>query len=309
MEMLMSRFVIAACVVGGVAGSAMAGSIHDWNHVVRRDLHNTSEVEGSALVGGNLYGTSNYAAHLVTASNGAGLAVGGNIASGNIQINHGGDLRIAGSVNGVVNLNGGGQTVNTASAAADVASIFSQANAYSSYLAGLSATSSVDGGGNMNGSANTMINGQRVAVFSMTQSMLTSLGQLNLNFGSAQLVVINFDASASGGSVNLNAPPNLIGGFNSSNASRIVWNFLNTTSISVNNTFNGMMLAPSADLSLNGGAINGTVIVDNVRAMNAEIHNTGFSGNLVVVPLPAAAWSGLAMLGGVMVVRRVRRGR
>ena len=44
--------------------------------------------------------------------------------------------------------------------------------------------------------------------------------------------------------------PNLIGGFSQANSTRILWNFLNATQISANNTFNGAMLAPNAEVSM-----------------------------------------------------------
>jgi choice-of-anchor A domain-containing protein len=299
---------VALTACAAFVSTAVAGPFQDWNLVVRNNLTITSEVDGSALIGGNVSGTSNYAVQGVTASNGAGLMVGGNIAAGtNVQINNGGDLYHAGSVFGNANLNGGGSTFSDPTVSGTVSGVFSQANSLSSFLRDLAPTGTVDGAGNMN-AATTTVGSHNVAVYSMTQATIGGLGQLNLNMGSADLVVINFDASASGGAANFAAPPNFVGGLNQANSSRIVWNFLNTTSLTVNNNFNGMILATMADLKLLGGGINGTVIVDNVSVMNAEIRRSTFGDfDLVVVPLPPAGWAGLTLLAGLAGVRAVRR--
>jgi len=296
------KFTTTIASIAILAGTATADVFSDWNLVVRNDLHITSEVDGSAMIGGSVFGTSNYAVQGVTSSTGDGLVVGGNLGAGsNYQINNGGNLRISGNVNGNANLNGGGSTINDAGVASMVNNAMNQATTLSSYFAGFSSTGTVDGGGNMNVSSTTVVDNQNVAFFSLNQSSINGLGQLNLNFGSADTVVINFDASANGGVANFNAPPNLIGGFNQNNSTRIVWNFLNTTELNINNSFNGMVLATSAELNLLGGGLNGSVFVDSVATMNAEIRRNTYTG---AVPTPGS----LALIGfsGLIVARRKR---
>ena len=296
------KFTTTIASIAILAGTATADVFSDWNLVVRNDLHITSEVDGSAMIGGSVFGTSNYAVQGVTSSTGDGLVVGGNLGAGsNYQINNGGNLRIAGNVNGNANLNGGGSTINDAGVPNMVNNAMNQAASLSSYFAGFSSTGTVDGGGNMNVSSTTVVDNQNVAFFSLNQSSINGLGQLNLNFGSADTVVINFDAAANGGIANFNAPPNLIGGFNQNNSTRIVWNFLNTTELNINNSFNGMVLATSAELNLLGGGLNGSVFVDSVATMNAEIRRNTYTG---AVPTPGS----LALIGfsGLIVARRKR---
>ncbi|WP_026956205.1 collagen-binding domain-containing protein, partial [Algoriphagus vanfongensis] len=252
----------------------------EWNLIVRNNVTNSSEVEGSALIGGNLSGTSNYSISSVTASNGAGLMVGGNVLSGSIQINQGGDFYLGGSVSGTINMNGGTQ-FSTTEIPSLIGTAFAQANALSSYLAALTTTGTIDGGGNMSSATTTNVNGEEVAVYALTQAAFSG-GQLNLNFGSADVVIINFDASGNGGVASLNAPPNLIGGFTSGQR-KIIWNFINTTQVNVNNSFEGMLLAPNANLNHTGGQINGNVIVDNISNMAAEIHDYIFNAGLTNV--------------------------
>lgn len=296
----MTRTALTLAVVAATGAAASASVFQDWNLIVRNNLTITSEVDGSALIGGDITGTSNYAVQGVTASNGAGLMVGGTVAAGtNLQINNAGDFYFAGTVNGIINLNGG-TSYYQPTIANTVSNAFAQADAFSTYLAGLSATGTVDGAGNMNAST-VAIGSEDVAVYSMTQATIAGLGQLNLNFGSADIVVINFDAAASGGAANFQAPPNFVGSLDQANSGRIVWNFINTTSLTVNNNFNGMILATDANLALLGGAINGTVIVDNISTMNAEIRNNTFQG---IIPAPGSV--ALLGLGGLVAVRRRR---
>lgn len=291
----------ALILAAGIAASgASADVFSDYNLVVRNDLHITSEVDGSAMIGGSVFGTSNYAIHGVTASNGDGLVVGGDLAAGsNYQINNGGNLRYGGSVLGNANLNGGGYSYYASDVGAMVDNAMAQASSLSTYFSGLTATGTVDNAGNMSAST-TLIDGQQVAVYSITQSDINGLGQLNLNMGSADTVVINFDALNSGGVASFNAPPNLIGGFNQANSSSIVWNFTNTSELHINNSFNGMILATDADLSLTGGGINGSVFVDSVSTMNAEIRQGTYTG---LVPAPGTT-ALLAPLGLLATRRR-----
>lgn len=291
----------ALALAAGVAASgASADVFSDYNLVVRNDLHITSEVDGSALVGGSIFGTSNYAVQGVTAASGDGLIVGGDLASGgNYQINNGGNLRYGGSVLGNANLNGGGYSYYAGDVGAMVDNAMTQASSLSAYFAGLSTTGAVDNAGNMN-AVTTLINGQQVAVYSITQSDINGLGQLNLNMGDADTVVINFDAASSGGIASFNAPPNLIGAFSQANSPSIAWNFLNTDELHINNSFNGMILATDADLSLTGGGINGSVFVDSVSAMNAEVRRGTYAG---LVPAPGTT-ALLAPLGLLAARRR-----
>ena len=283
------------------ATTATADVFQDWNLVVRNDLNITSEIDGSTMVGGNISGTSNYAVQAVTAASGEGLVVGGNIAAGtNVQINNAGNLRIAGSVNGTANLNGGGSQLNDPSAATMVNNAMTAAENLSSFFSTFAATGTIDGAGNMSSAAHTSIDAQNVAFYTLNQSSINGLGQLNLNFGAADTVVINIDGSASAGTINLTAPPNIIGGFNQANSSRIVWNFVNTTEVIINNSFNGMILATNAHLDLNGGGVNGSVFV-NSADLDAEIRLNTYQGAL---PTPGS----LALLSlGLLAANRRQR--
>lgn len=299
MRMFLFSGAIAAAFT---ATTALAGinPLSEWNAIVRNNLTSSSEVDGSAIIGGNLAGTSNYAVQGVTALGNTGLAVGGNITSGNIQVNNGGNVRLQGTNFGTLNLNGGGSLVSDPTVTADVASIFAQLEAASAYFASLTPNGAIDGGGNMNASP-VLLGGQNVAIYSISAAAIQSLGQLNLNFGSADSVIINVTSAA--GVVDLIAPPNIIGGFNQANSSRILWNMPDATSLLVNNSFNGAVIAPFADLVLSGGAMNGAIAVNSISAQDAEIRRFTYDGYFNI-PAPSAA--GLLGLGALLAARRRR---
>lgn len=301
------RNAIAAMLTVSALGSAAMGAsvLSDWNLIVRTNLSGTSEVDGSVLVGGNITGTTNYAVQGVTASNGDGVAVGGNIVN-TVNINNGGNLRIGGSVLGTANLNAGGVQINDAGVSSMVNNAINEVVALQSSLAALTANGTIDGAGNMNASPVGM-NGSNVAVYNFNISTIQALGQLNLNFGAADTVVLN--VSSDTGFIDLVAPPNLIGGFSQSNSSRIIWNFLDATQIDVNNSFNGALLAVDADLRVLGGGINGSVVVNSLSTLNAEIRRHTYNGWLPeedtpIVPLPTAGFMGLVGIGALGARRR-----
>ena len=228
--------LVATCFVA-LAPAARATLLSEWNLIVRDNVVTTSEVDGSTLVGGNLAGTSSYTIHEVTAANGDGLAVGGNITSGNIHINQGGNLRIGGSIGGTVDLNGGGTTIVDTTVASAVSADFVYLNQLSQALAALPANGTLDGGGNLN-AVPVVIGSETVAIYDLAATSFNGLGQLNLNFGSATTVILNIGSGGSG-NVNFVAPPNMIGGFNQGNSAKILWNLYDATQVTTNNTFNG----------------------------------------------------------------------
>lgn len=293
--------ITAALLAASALGSASMGAsvLSDWNLIVRNGVNGTSEVDGSALVGGSITGTTNYAIQGVTAANGDGLAVAGNIAAGvNVSVNSGGNLRIGGSVLGTANVNGGA-TINDAGVASMVTNAINEVVALQSSLTSLTANGTIDGAGNLNASPVGM-NGSNVAVYSFNITAIQGLGQVNLNFGAADTVVLN--VASDNGVINLDAPPNLLGGFSQANSSRIIWNFFDATDVIVNNTFNGALLATDADLRILGGGVNGTVVVDSVSHLGSEIRRFNYNGWLPpeddtpIVPVPTAGVMGLAGL-------------
>jgi choice-of-anchor A domain-containing protein len=298
--------VTLACVA---AGTASAGQFSDWNLLVRHNVSTSSHVDGSAMIGGDLSGTSVFSMHKVTHSGGAGLVVGGNI-SGNNKVNQGGNLIHGGTISGTLDMNGGGSVQQQAGIGAMVSNAFSQANSFSSFLRDLAPTGSLsvlDGTkGTLNAGSTVTLGSHQVAVYSLNQSTLGGLSELGLNFGTADFVVINVDASMTGGAASIGM--NFLGGLNQNNSGRIVCNFFNTTDLSIGTNLSGMVLATQADMTLFGSGMYGSVVVNSLVS-NAEIRLRTFEGDfdIAVVPLPPAVWAGLGMLGVGAGVRSARR--
>ena len=278
-----TTFLLLAALVAPQGGGPMGSSspsaaqvtsvFAEWNLITRKDVHSWSDVSGSALIGGDLHGSSNFSTHSVTATTGEGLMlVGGLGGSINVNINNGGDLRAGGNFTHKANLNGGGkiQPGFPKLIQALINNTFGEAYKLQASCVGLKTNGIITNAHDMVATS-TVVNGHQVAVYSIDQSSIAGRPHLNLIKGNADLVVINFDASSTRGVASFQAPPNLVGDFNKANSAQIIWNFLNTKSLVINNNFSGMVLAPDADLVLAGGGINGTVLVDGVSNMNAPI--------------------------------------
>jgi choice-of-anchor A domain-containing protein len=306
--LFMLRAAISVCVVLAAGGVASAGTFSDWNLLVRKDLSNmTSHVDGSALIGGNLSGSGSvFSMHQVSASNGAGLMVGGNV-TGSHQVNQGGDFVYGGTNSGSVLTNGGGSAQQQVGIGATVSAAFAHAGAYSSFLRDLAPTGTLtllDGTkGKLNSASTVGIGSDQYAVYSLNASNINAMSELDLNFGSADFVVINVDASS------LVMDMNFIGGMNQNNSDRIVWNFFNATDLDITHNLSGMVLATLADVNISGSGMYGSLIADSISGISAEVRLKTFSGDFDIpaVPLPPAAWAGLATLGGIFGVRAVRR--
>lgn len=288
------------------AHEAQAGLLSDWNLLVETNMTTSSHVDGSTKIGGNLSASAGvFSMHLVTAPANVGLAVGGNI-TGNLQINNGGNLRLTGTNSGSVIFNGGGTTIPDPGIPASVAADFAYLDSLSAMLTTLTPNGTLDGAGNLN-AVPTLIDGQLVAVYNLNASSFTSLGQLNLNFGAANTVILNVSGAPSG-NVSFVAPPNLIGGFSQANSSKILWNLYDASSVTVNNSFNGALLAPGADLQVLGGGMNGTVAVHSLSNQNAEIRRFNYTGYVPVVPEPSSGVllaAAALVLGGWYRLRKV----
>ena len=109
--MVRTRFRSAVSFCAAVvlsAGAASAGPLTEWNLIVAGNLASTSEVDGSALIGGSiLSGASNYGVQGITSSTGDALLIGGNVSVGvTLNVNNG-TTRLGGVNNGTINPNGG----------------------------------------------------------------------------------------------------------------------------------------------------------------------------------------------------------
>ncbi len=290
---------IAASVMVQVAG---ASAINDWNLIVRHNLSTTSEVEGRTIVGGNISGTSNYGIKLLPPANYVNvdsLVVGGTVGANNYQVNSG-RARLFGSKGSAnFNMNGGGALIqNDASVTSMVNSAWADVVNASSYCSSLAATNTVTlpSGQPAGVTFNSVLGGGGVAVFSVNGNSLFQnnlVQQMSINMNGASTVVIN----VSGTNITYNGG-NMVGGFNVPNASKIIWNFFESTTLNIDRHFFGAILAPNATMS-NSTAIEGSVFTDTFN-QNGEVHLPNFEGN---IPAPGA----LVLAGFGMIVAGRRR--
>lgn len=284
------------------------------------DTHTVSAGVGipALTVGKNLSGNVNV--------NGAGVAIGGNLNTANYNGNGGGNAYIGGSWTGSANfnLNGTGnvylggtktgsgnvnggtlfQNQNSSSftanvpTAATVTSIQNILTNYSSFLAGLSANSNINIGGNT-ATFNANPNTQGIAVFDITnaQDFFTEIGQITFNLNGAKEVIIDVSGAGAG---TLDIAANFLGGQAQTLATDTIWNFTDATSIDIHDQFGGDFLATYADVTLSGN-LEGTLVAKSLT-QNAEIHYDGADDNLLTsaTPLPATLplfAGGLGLMG------------
>lgn len=299
------KTLFAACAMAVAAGTACAGPYSDFSLILSGDYTSTSEVEGRSFIGGGLYGpASNYGVHL---NAGAYLGVdtllvGGNVHATNIQVNAG-NTRVGGSAFGNINMNGGGtSTLNDASVAGQVGSLYNTFANASAYLSGLAGTGSLSlPGGQPSPVTFTATPGSGgFSVINIAASDLFSNGlvqTINLNLAGASSLVIN----VSGTSVDFTTGGNFAGSFANDDArSRVLWNFYEAETINLRGkAFEGALLAPNAFVE-HQGVISGLVVAESMNSMS-EIHLPGYQG---VLPSPGS----MALLGmGGLVASRRRR--
>jgi choice-of-anchor A domain-containing protein len=275
--------------------------LSQWDLIDLGNLTSSQDVQGAAWIGGNLNGTgSSYATMLSGPSSAITLEVGGTISGGTVHVHNGSATVNSTPANGQVDMQQGGATLFTNTALNPSLAAMTQAlNDASNFFAGLPSNSNVTFPGVQPGPATfTVANNVTQAVFSINASDLfgnAKVQQIQLaNDSSAQSIIIN----VIGATVNDLGSGNFTGGFNSSSTqAKIVWNFINATSITINNRFDGVMLAPNAALT-NTSEIDGAVGVASV-IQNAEIHLP-----LSTVPTPEPLAGGMFMLGAMTLLRR-----
>ncbi len=294
---------LCAVAVAASAGAAVAGPYSDLGIFVYGDYYSTSEVEGRAIIGGNLNGpSSNYGIKLNPAAyNGVTtLTVGGNMNANSIQL-QAGNARIGGALNGVINYNGGGSLVNSAGVMNEIAqmrSIFAGASA--SYAA-MGATGSVSLPGSQPSSVNFTATpgGGGVSVINIDGADLFSnnnVQTIGIDMAGSDYVVIN----VAGAAIDFTTGGNFAGAFATDAVrSRVLWNFFEAESIDLRGkAFEGSILATDAFLTHNG-VISGSVFVDSLNS-ESEVHLPGFDFN---IPAPGRV-AALATVGLVASRRR-----
>ncbi|GAA4495892.1 choice-of-anchor A family protein [Pseudaeromonas paramecii] len=262
-----------------VQGSASGVSVQNGGAVVGGAISNSTINNGSSAILGSSSNTS---------YNGSGTTyVAGSVAGGNLNQPLISDLSQSSLLSAEVQAAQGTSTSDYQSQLVDL----------SQQLSTLSATGSTSVSGNkVTFTATAGSDG--VAVIDLTgsaSSLLTSYGEFQFDVASDVSTLI---FNVTGDSLSLYA--NFLAGSAQQLATNTIWNFIDTSSLTLSSQFGGTILAPYANLT-NSNEIWGGVFVNNLTQYGA-IRDAGFTGSVTgiasAVPEPAYGWLlGLGMLG------------
>lgn len=306
--------ILALVCLSPVASSA---TIESYNLIVFGDLDSQSQVEGKTYVGGNLNGiTANFGVGITLPQTEAALTVAGNINSVTANINAGA-FEVAGDISpqSIINMNSngayavGGTFANNINNGFQVgltgipspAAVRQQYQDLSAQYANFTPNSvfNVIGGSQATFEASTGPGG--LAVFNIASADLLELpntvSQLVLNLSQSSGAIINI----SGTNISILSGLNPTGSLLTDEVrSKVVWNFYEAEIITVEASFNGMLLAPYADLT-NQTAIDGQVVVESFTqrgAVHLPLHAS------LLIPEPSTAVLTLALLPVALFYRR-----
>ncbi|MES2705531.1 MAG: choice-of-anchor A family protein [Verrucomicrobiota bacterium] len=271
---------------------------------------NGGHADGSIVVNGNWSGNyyevrqhNNTPLPTAPFANNTALYIGGSNNVSNYIRTLSGDAYIAGDKNPIQN-NGGGHTYT---ASYDLAPTIANLKKLSTDLSLLSSTQMVINDPN-NVKVNTASIAGNLKVYTIDGSLLGGGKTLDfLNSSSSDTIVVN----VTGASVNW-------GWSNNYDASRILWNFVDATSISINDReFRGTILAPKATVNQGNANINGTLIAQNWNNTGSnELHSHTFTGTVPlpspappVIPVAAPEPAGMMTMGGFLALALCSRRR
>jgi choice-of-anchor A domain-containing protein len=281
------------------AGTAQATSftaqqlLSSFNLIATGAVSTQSDIEGSAVIGGNLNGATFF-------NNSSDLPANpsvyeyGTISNTNVNISNGGNLYYTGTTS-QVNFNGGGQHYttlpNTLSA---YTTPLTQLSTKLGTLAATAGTSIVNGSFNANGATG-------LVVFNLTASQLaTDLSNNQVTFSGNPGVtgfIVNVTGNfAEGSSTNFNTAQQ-----------NALFNFTNATSVTLGN-WKTSVLAPSATLNIQNGFLDGSVFAGSFTG-GGELHNDNLYDGALPSSVPeSTTWAmmlaGFAMVGFALRARR-----
>ena len=314
---------LIAAALSVASGNANAALLDSFNLVVIGDLDSQSAVEGKTYVGGNLSGSgSNYGVGLPNTFplSEVSLQVAGNVSAGNISVNAG-SVEIGGDFTGsTLNVNSGGNYAVGGNITGNVnngaqvplgsipspASVAAHYEALSLSYASLAPNSAFAANGDESTfTADPALQAGNLAVFSVDASTIfdAAFSELILNLNSAGAAIINVAGTDVTFPSSLNATGALV---TDEVRARVIWNFFEATSVSLESNFNGAVLAPLADLT-NTTAIDGSVVAGSFVQRGQVNLPVSVIAPPFGVPEPTAL-ALMTLLGGAATLRRETSG-
>lgn len=221
---------------------------------------NGGDLRAATIVGGN--------ADIISAGVYGNLYVNGNVNLNNMSLY--GELTYKGTFTHPSWLNPTSHPNVTTPLPIDFAAAAAYLKSQSSYLGGLSPTGT-DGPQYSSLLLKNTTPGD-VAVFDITASQLAGRSEVLLQALANQMVVINVH----GTDVTF---PNFGFQFGSTNKQEVLWNFVDATSLKLDGSFVGSILAPLADVKLAWGNIDGTIIAKSLTG-STQMNNYPFINDL-----------------------------
>lgn len=147
-----------------------------------------------------------------------------------------------------------------------------------------------------------LIESSRIAIFNVDGATAfgSTIGQLSgSGFARADTILINVSG------LSLDITQNFLGDLQN-NETKVLFNFYEATSLTLNSNFRGTVYAPFADVVQNGSNVDGGVIARNF-SQNAEVHALTFDAFLPFTPIPEPSSAALFLTAATLATLRRRR--
>lgn len=282
----------------------------NYNVIVFGNLHTTMEVEGRTYVGGNITSgsTQQFGIHMTSvAANDRVLVVAGDILGGaDLKVHHGSLIKSTTSTispsRNVLLLQAGATLATEAINNSYAQTRYINAANYYKSLASNSTVSTPTNGqpGPVNFNVAHALTGTAVFNVDASQIFHANVQQYGVNGWTSNVtdIIIN----VSGTTINF-SNGNFTGMLaNASNAGKILWNFYEATSITLNSQFIGSILAPYADITAQS-LMTGSIVANSITT-TAEIHlptggdRTPYDGPTPPEAVPEPSTNALLLLAG-----------
>lgn len=261
--------VAAPALAGPLTAAQILGA---YNLVTAGSAGSQSDIEGAAVIGGNLSGSPSFFNNASDLPADRVVDVYGAVTAGNVNFDNGGSLSYAGTLRpGQANFNGGGAQI-ASGPALPLSDYTAPLGQLSTALAGLTPNSAVGVAGGA-ATFDAVAGAGGVAVFALTAAQLeadltnASIG-FEIGLGVTGVVVDVSGNFTEPSSTNWNGAP----------LRDVLFNFTDATDVTLGN-WQASVLAPEATVAIANGALNGSLFAASF-AGGGELHDDTFTGSL-----------------------------